>query len=314
VLRFGTVAPDGSPWAREVRSFGQEIESATGGQLRIKVYFNAITGDEVEMLDRLRRGQLDGAISGQMLCEGLAPSLRVSRLPGVFQGRDEAEAVLARLRPLFVKEAHQQGYTILDIVGLGPSIFLTREPVRSLTELRRVKLWRWAADEVGIAASRATGLTVQPMSLYEAAGAYDRRDIDGFLTIPSAAVAFQWSAQAHYLVDLRTDYLFGCLVVADRVLLGLPIGQQRAVRDASARLRERAGDVGRRIDEVLLGGLLEKQGVKALRVSDAFRAEYFEAARLAREKVAQSFVARDLLEQVQVMLADYRAEHDRAQR
>ena len=76
----------------------------------------------------MKKGQIDGAASGQMACERLAPTLRVSRLPGVFQDRDEAETVLSRLRPLIDQEAHTAGFTILAITGLGPEHLLHPQP------------------------------------------------------------------------------------------------------------------------------------------------------------------------------------------
>jgi TRAP-type C4-dicarboxylate transport system substrate-binding protein len=311
VLRFATVAPSGSPWARELANYTRHVESATAGRVFIKWYYDAVAGDEMEQLERLRRGQLDGSGSGQMLCEHLAPSLRVARLPGVFQDRDEAEAVLARLRPVFEKEAHEAGHTIIAVTGLGPSIFFTREPVHTLAELKRVRMWRWGADEVGVALSKEMGLDVVALPLSEAARAYDDRRVDGFLGIPSAALAFQWSAQVKYMIDLRNDYLFGCLVVADRAMSRLTLAEQAAVRDLGARVRERYDDLGRRIDDALIGGLFQKQGLTAVPVSESLRAEYFSAARAARERVADRFVPPELLQRVQSLLADYRAEHPR---
>jgi TRAP-type C4-dicarboxylate transport system substrate-binding protein len=309
LIKLATVAPTGSPWARELSNFAHHVESSTHQEVRFKLYFNAVAGDELEQLDRMKRGQIDGAASGQMACERLAPTLRVSRLPGVFQDRDEAETVLSGLRPFIDKEAHESGFTILGISGLGPSVFFTRTPVYTLAELRKIRLWRWAADEVGTASSREMGLTVEPLPLYEAGRAYDEKRIDGLLGIPAAALAFQWSAQARYLVDLRNDYLFGCVVIADRTFQRLTVAQQAAMRDAAARLSERYIDLGRRIDDQLLGGLFQKQGLTKLPVSDSFRAEFFDAARVARAKMAERFVSRDLLSRVQSMLADYRAEH-----
>jgi TRAP-type C4-dicarboxylate transport system substrate-binding protein len=309
VLRFASVAPEGSPWARELVAFGNEVQNATHGALRIKWYFNAIAGDEMEELARIKRGQLDGAASGQIACEQLAPSLRISHLPGVFQDRAEASSVIWGLQPTLDKEAHEAGFLILAVAGLGPSVFFARTPVRSMAELKRVRLWRWNLDEVGIAASRAMGLDVLPESLHAAGRAYDDKKIDGFLGIPSAALAFQWSAQAKVVIDLRPDYLFGCLLIPERTSSSLPVEQQAALREAAAKLRARYEELGRGIDERLLGGLFEKQGMTVIPVSPAFRAEFFAAARAARESIAGKFVSKDLLARVQVMLADYRAEH-----
>ena len=143
---------------------------------------------------------------------------------------------------------------------------------------------------MGAATSREMGFNVMTLPLYEVSHAWDQKEIDGLLGIPAAALAFQWSAQARYFIDLRNDYVFGCLVIADRALLPLPIAHQAAIREAAARLSERYADLGRRVDDALLGGLFQKQGLSGLPVSDSFRADFFDAARAARAKMAERYV------------------------
>ena len=116
----------------------------------------------------MKPGQIDAAASGQMACERLAPTLRVSRCRAfsrVATRRRRCSAACARSST----RRRTTGFTILGISGLGPSVFFTRNAGAYLAELRKVKLWRWAADEVGTASSREMGLAVQPLPLYEAA-------------------------------------------------------------------------------------------------------------------------------------------------
>ena len=68
-------------------------------------------------------------------------------------------------------------------------------------------------------------------------------------------------------------------------------------------------ELGRKQDEELLGGLFAKQGLKAVPVSASFRAEYFAAAKVARERMSDRLIPRELVEKVLRMLADYRIEH-----
>ena len=69
-------------------------------------------------------------------------------------------------------------------------------------------------------------------------------------------------------------------------------------------------EMGRRQDQALLGGLFEKQGLKPIPPSEFFRLEFFEAAQSARERAASRFIAKETLDRVLKILADYRAEHD----
>ena len=57
--RFGTVAPDGTAWARIAKQTGVALAEATGGQVTSKWYFGGIAGDELQMLERMRKDQLD---------------------------------------------------------------------------------------------------------------------------------------------------------------------------------------------------------------------------------------------------------------
>jgi TRAP-type C4-dicarboxylate transport system substrate-binding protein len=309
VLRLATIAPDGTPWARELKAYARNLESATDGHLRVKVYYGGVAGDELEQEQRIQRGQLDGSMSGGMLCERVAPSMVVARLPAMFQNREEAIEVLNNLEPILEAEAHRAGYAMPATSAIGSDALFTRVPVHSMDDLRRLKLWHWAPDEVGIASSRAMGLQIVPLPIYEGARAYDDGRVDGFFAVPSAAMAFQWSTRARYVADLRRSYIFGCVLFSERFYSRLPAPMQEAIRSSTAVLRERFAEVGRQVDEALLGGMFAKQGVTVTPVSERFRAEYFNAARAARGHVAETLVPRALIDRVLNMLADYRAEH-----
>jgi TRAP-type C4-dicarboxylate transport system substrate-binding protein len=126
VLRFGTVAPDGTAWARIAKQTGVDLAAATHGQVQSKWYFGGIAGDELQMLERVHKEQLDGIVSGGMLCEKLSPSMRVLRMVGLFQTRDESSYVAGRLKSLFDEDFRKQGFVNLGDVGIGPDLIFSR--------------------------------------------------------------------------------------------------------------------------------------------------------------------------------------------
>jgi hypothetical protein len=54
---------------------------------------------------------------------------------------------------------------------------------------------------------------------------------------------------------------------------------------------------------------LARQGLRTLPVSETLRAEFFEAARMTRDRAGNQLVPHALLEKVLSWLADYRALH-----
>jgi TRAP-type C4-dicarboxylate transport system substrate-binding protein len=308
-LRMASVAPEGSAWANLLRNWGRELETVSHGAMRAKWYFSGITGDELETFAGIQHDHLDGIASGGMICERLAPSMKVQGLAGVFQSREEAAYVMERLRPTLEEETRHAGFELLIATGLGPEVLFTRTPVRSMAELRKLRMWRWSADDPGITMAHEMGLTIVPTDLDVAGKAYDEHRIDGFVAIPTAALAFQWSAQARYITDLRPGYLTGCVAVAHRAMDRMTADQQRLFRSLFAKYDSLFQDMGKKQDEALLGGLFVKQGLKPIPPSEGFRSEFFEAARTARERASTRFVSRATLDRVLKLLADYRAEH-----
>jgi TRAP-type C4-dicarboxylate transport system substrate-binding protein len=307
-LRMAGVAPDGASWTRELKAFSREVETHTEGRVTVKWYWGGIAGDELTVLDRIRRGQLDGQ-AGVQFCDRLAPSLRVMRVLGLFQNYAENSYVLRRLGGVLEKEFRQSGF-IGFATGMGNDIIFTREPVRSLADLRRTKLWVWDLDHVLSAQLQKLGVPIVNLPIDQATGAYDGRRTDGFVAIPTATLAFQWSAQAHWFTDLRLAFLSGCLTISNRVYDALDTKDQQAVREAIAKLRIRFEDLVRSQDAALLGGLFAKQGTRPLPPTPTFRAEFLDGAREARSAIPTNLVAPALIEQVQGWLADYRAEHN----
>jgi TRAP-type C4-dicarboxylate transport system substrate-binding protein len=309
LLRMATPAPDGTNWARAIHRFALSIESETHGALKVKIYYGGIAGDELQVAERIKKDQLDGAISGGMLCMKLAPSLRVMRVLGLFQSRNELRYVLGKLKPETDDELRRAGYALLGTTGIGPELIFARRPIATMAELKHTRLWIWDADETLQPGLRSAGFTTVPAPLEDAAKLYDARKVDGFVAAPSAALAFQWSAQARYLLPLRLSTLDACVLVANRFLEAQPVETQRVIRDVAARVVTQLDDAQLVQDEALLNGLFQKQGLSVLPIPDELRARFFDDSRQAREALPPTVISKELMDRVMSMLADYRAEH-----
>jgi TRAP-type C4-dicarboxylate transport system substrate-binding protein len=309
-LRLATIAPSGSGWARVMRSFSDEVAAETGGRVTVKWYLNGVAGDEGSMVSRILRGQIDGA-GLSIGCEALAPSLRVVRIPGLIRDRAELAYVLGKLQPRIERELADRSMTALALVGFGPVMAFTRTPVRRFEELAHTRMWLWDRDDIWIKIMRASGMSVVPTPIDQAARTFEDKGVDGFYSVPGSALVFQWSTLARAYVDLPLGFLAACLVTSQAAIDGLPLSEQAALRTAAARFGQRFDAEGARLDASLLGGLFEKQGLKRVTADAAFRTRFFETARQGREREAASLVSQELLAKVLAWLADYRATANR---
>ena len=309
VLRMAGIAPDGTSWTRELKAFARAVETGTHGRVRMKWYWGGIAGDELQVFQRIKRDQLDGQAAAQA-CESIAPSLRIVRMLGLFQSREETTWVLRRLRDTLDEELRKAGF-VGFFAGMGTDILFTRKPVHRLADLKKMHLWLWDIDELMRVQLEAIGIHPTVLPIDEALPAYEQGRTDGFFAIPTAALAYQWSARARYFTDLRLGFLSGCLIIANRAFDALSIEDQRVIRDAAAELVARFEELGRSDDNRLLGGLFQKQGLRAVPASPELRAEFFAAAEEARQHIPPLLVSPALLQKVGGWLADFRAQHPR---
>jgi TRAP-type C4-dicarboxylate transport system substrate-binding protein len=306
-IRMAALAPEGTPWAREFHNIDRDIQDATGGEVSMKWYLGGIAGDELEALERVRRGQLDG-VAGALFCDRLAPSIRVGHIVGLFQSRAEWRYVMSRLLKTLDGEFAKSGFVNLGIGTFGNVLLFSRRPIASMSDLRRDPIWSYDLDEITSSMLHTMGIKIVPAPVDRALKAWDDNRVDGFVSVPAAALAFQWSSRARYFSDLPIGELPGCFVIATRAFDALPLAAREKLQEAVAKFTYRFDALGQLQDDALLGGLFERQGVHKVPADAALKGAFLDAARVARDRLPPSLISPELLARTQGWLADFRSE------
>ena len=303
---MAAIAPEGTGWARELKAMARDVDTATKGAVRMKWYLGGIAGDEAAAVGRIKRGQLDGA-AGALFCGSLSPTLGVTRIAGLVQSRDEALYLLNHLRPRINEDFKKNGFVALVIGNFGNDIMFLRDRAETFADLKKRPIWVWSAETVLKRQMELMGMHTVPAAIEDLSTMYDDSKIDGMFVIPTAALAFQWTTRAKYFIDLRSSMLPGCMTVSQKSYDLLTFEQQQALVTAAAKFSIRFEDLGKREDALLLGGMLEKQGVHRLSASEGMRNAFIEAAAAARAQLEDKLVSTSLVKESLDILATYRA-------
>lgn len=214
LIRVATLAPKNSPFLRAFEELDQTIRQLTKGAVGFQMYSSGVAGDEINVVRKMRVGQLD---SGMVTSDGLGllvPEVNVLRAPGVITTYQQLERVTRELLPDFDRIFDNKGYKLISWGEAGEYRYFSREPVHRPADIKRMRPWLWPQSPVMQETWRAIGATPVPLGLPEVFGALSTKVVDLVESTSLAYVALQWhSTGLGYVTQEANGFLMGAWVM-----------------------------------------------------------------------------------------------------
>lgn|GEM_PF-6375617 len=301
-----TVFADDTPWARQLRWLAREVERATEGQVVLRVQVGERRGGEPGLLERVRRGELAGALVTADYLIGDVPALAVVQGPFLFRSYAEADAVLDAV----VREAvdRQLAAVGLAMGGWGEAGFhvlaTSGRPVVLGEALGGARLWTRPC-EWNWPSWRALGVRVTDVPAAEVGAALESSRVQVLADSPWRIVYGSWHRHIDHVALTGHRYEPLVLVWNRAFWQSLPAGA-RAIVEQRGRL---AAGLGRRLVRGLSGDLrriFERENVATHVPSALERAAWEDATRAARMQVAAQY-GEDMVELLRAIESATRA-------
>jgi len=276
-LKIATVAPDGSFWMTEVKKGAEEIEKATEGRVKIRVYPGGTMGNDQAVLRKMRIGQLHGGMmTGQSLA-AVTSDLQLYGLPFLFRSYDEVDTVRRQMDGTLVESLEAKGYISFGLIEGGFAYIMSQKPAKTLADFKGQKAWLPEGDLIAAAIYDAANLSPVPLPLSDVLTGLQTGLIDTIAGPPVAAVALQWFTRTKYLTDFPILYTYGSIVVSDKAFKKINTADQEVVREILGRVSSRLDD-RTRSDNMQAREALAKQGITFVTVDPATHAQWYEVA------------------------------------
>ena len=204
-LNFGTVAPEGTPWADHLQATKARIERESNGEIQVRIFLGGSLGSEVEMVEDIIAGQRlqGGGISTAAIAQGAnIPLLMMPELPYLFRNFDEVDAVLDEVLWDPVSEQLSNNGLILGAwAENGWRNFATSGPASTPEELSQYKM-RSQESPVHLAMYEAFGVQAVAKPVSEVLPALNTGIVDGFDNTPLFSLAAGWIGPvSHYTLS-----------------------------------------------------------------------------------------------------------------
>jgi TRAP-type C4-dicarboxylate transport system substrate-binding protein len=307
VLKFATLAPQGSTWMNIISDWANKVEKESQGRLKFKLYGGGVSGDEPDVLRKIRFGQLHGgAMTGHGIGYIYSPT-RVLEIPFLFRSYDEVDHVRAQLMPEIREGFRQNGFELIGWMEVGFIQLFSRVPIYSIEDMKKRRIWLWQGDPLGTAFFAASGLAPVPLPITEVFTSLSTGLIDTTIAPPLGAIAFQWFTKTPYMTDIPVMDGIGGLIVSRKFFDGLPKDLQQLLRRTGEEAGTRLVAETRRDNEKSLA-VLKQNGVTFTsewkdKDSDLYDLRDRAAAMLAKD----GYIPAPFYEKARKSLNDYRA-------
>ena len=230
-IKFATVAPEGSTWVKSMREIDRTLVQKSGGRLGLRIYAGGIAGDELDVLKKIRIGQIHCAAFSGVGFGQILPMVRVLDLPFLFSNDDQVDRVHTELQPFFTEEFRKKGFELLAWAEVGNVHLLSKKPIRTLQDLSGLKVWTWTGDPIAKETFVAMGVNPIPLAVTDVTTALNTGMIDTVYAPPLGALALQWQNYLSYMMALPLTHSTGAILISSTVFSKLPEDLARLLKE-----------------------------------------------------------------------------------
>ena len=245
LIKFATVAPEGSTWMKHMRTLDKDLREKSDGRLGFQFYAGGIAGDEVDVLKKIRIGQVHCAAFSGVGFGQILPMVRVLDLPFLFRNDGEVDLVHRELYPFFADEFRRKGFELLAWAEVGNVHLFSKKPIKSVNDLSGLKVWTWSGDPIAKETFSNMGVNPIPLAITDVTTALNTGMIDTVYAPPLGALALQWHKEMKYMTALPLTHSTGATLISSKYVKGLPedlsnlltTNFKKAMRDLTLALR-----------------------------------------------------------------------------
>lgn len=285
-MRIATIAPEGTPWEKQLRRLKQHIEQESGGRIRVQMFMGGSLGGEKALVRRTAQGSIQ-AFGGSTAALGtLVRELDIIEAPYLFDDAATADRALdGPARPIVTQALERRGFVFGLWAENGFRSWFTKErPIRQPSDLDGLRM-RSQESEVHLATYRAFGASPVAIDATNVLTSLQTGVVDGFDNTPLFAFATSWYQAARHLNLSEHSYQPGIVVYSKTWFDGLPADLQAVLTNVPAEVTSDGRDQVRRMDPILIRNL-ERYGIEVHRPTAEERAAFAKLGRPVQDRVA----------------------------
>lgn len=307
VIKLATVAPKDSVWYGYLQEIDQGWREVSDGAVSLKIYAGTL-GDEDDIMRRVRVGQLDAATVSTAGLSTIDQAATALHIPLAFASYQELDYVQEGIASELENVLKKKDLVVLNWGDAGWVRFFAKSPVQRPDDLRKQKLFVWAAGDATETGElwKSHGFHPVALSTVDILPALQTGMITAYQAPPLAALANQWFAFTPYMTDIRLAPLTGATVVAERTWSKIPTGLRRKLKRVARKAGERLRPKVRQLEQEAIEAMV-KHGLHVVAVSPGAHTEWGVLAESVYPQIRGPIVPAKYFDEVIALRDEFRA-------
>ncbi|MBN2279972.1 MAG: TRAP transporter substrate-binding protein DctP [Candidatus Marinimicrobia bacterium] len=222
IIKMATIAPEGTSWMKEMHAFEDRITELTDGKIKFKTYAGGVMGGEIDMLRKMRYGQVDAAAFTGVGLGEILPEVRVLELPFMFQNSEEVDFVFNALLSDFQQKFLEKGFYFVSWAETGFVYLFTQTQVQNARDLQNTKMWLWKDDPLAREVFDVMDIPAVPLDVTDVYTSLQANLVNGFYISPYACIAMQWFTKAEFMLNYPLTHSLGGVLMTRKKMESLP--------------------------------------------------------------------------------------------
>ena len=222
VIKIATLAPAGSPYHEIMKEMAADWREQSDDRVALKIYPGGVAGGEVDILRKIRIGQLHaGALSISGLSRAL-PEISVLGTPMIYKSKESLLRVQDALAPKIEERMERKGFVVLSWAIAGWVRFFVPEAEPTIAGLKKARMHVFAGDDRILELWKTMGVNAIALPGTDVLPGLQSGMVNAFFTTPVMAYASQWFAFTPYMIEMPWAPMMGAIIVSKRAWKKVP--------------------------------------------------------------------------------------------
>ena len=305
-IKFASLAPEGTTWANILEDAEKEIKNQTNKRVKIKYYLGGKKGEEPEMIQKMKIGEIDAVGVSGMGLQSIVKDIRVMDLPLLFDTYVEFDYLRCNLFNDFAKKFDEAGYILLALNETGFVYNFSNIPIREISDIKNVKTWIYKGEPISMTLADIIGINTVPLGITDVLTSLQTGLIESCYAPPVAAIAFQWHTKVKYISNKPLTNGCGGIVVRKSTFEKIIPKDQEIIKTILKEKNEQTIIEMRKDNDNAKKDLTTRFGLVEFDLSQKAENEMKTIADKVRKRLIGEYYSQELLDKVMNLVTECR--------